>query len=174
MNESLDIFLHGLGEPQVRTASATDTLGSFLARLDALPAPGQFVFVGEGADVADARGDDAEEDAHEPADLALTLADLGIVRRGHVHTRVVRHVQVTVYFNGKSVHRRFSPAATIARVTAWAKRKLKLDPQGSADLVLALKPSNLQPRPDQHLGELLVPGMHTLEFDLVREITPQG
>jgi hypothetical protein len=174
MNESLQIFLHGAGAPQDHTASATDTLGSFLARLGGLPASDQFVFVGQGAAADDDRDDDADEDAHAPADLALTLADLGIVHRGHVHTRAVRQIAVTVYFNGKDVHRRFSPAAMVARVTAWAKRKLKLDPQGSADLVLALKPSNDQPRPDQHLGELLIPGTCALEFDLVREITPQG
>jgi len=172
MSETLEIFLHGVGAPQVRTASASDTLKAFLAGAGALPEPGQFVFVGQGSD--DAGDDDAEEDSHAPADLAMTLADLGIVRRGHVHTRAVRHVPVTVYFNDQSVQRRFSPAATIARVTAWAKRKLKLDPQGSADLVLSLKPSNQQPRPDQHLGELLMPGVRGLEFDLVREITPQG
>jgi hypothetical protein len=172
MTDSLEIFLHGAGAPQVRAASATATLLAFLADADASPGPGQFVFVGEGAD--NDSDDDAVEDLHAPADLTLTLAELGIVRRGHVHTRAVRLVPVAVYFNGKDVHRRFSPAATVARVTAWAKRKLKLDPQGSADLVLSLKPSNEQPRPDQHLGELLTPGVRGLEFDLVREITPQG
>jgi hypothetical protein len=171
MNESLEIFLHGKGVPQVLTALSTDTLHAFLSVADALPAPGQFVFVGE---ALDDEHEDAEEDAHAPADLARTFAEFGILRHGHIHTRAVHRVQVTVHFNGQEVHHRFSPATTIARVTAWSKRKLKLDPHASADLVLAIKPSNVQPRPDQHLGELLPPGEHAIEFDLVREITPQG
>jgi len=52
--------------------------------------------------------------------------------------------------------------------------KFELNPHDSADLVLALKPSGAQPRPDEHLGELLGPHTHELQFDLVREVTPQG
>lgn len=170
MNETLEIFLHGKGAPQVLSALSADTLRAFLSSADALPEQGQFVFVGEAVDDRE----DAEEDTHAPADIDRTFAELGIFHRAHIHTQAVHRVQVTVHFNGQEVHHRFSPAATIARVTAWSKRKLKLDPQGSADLVLSLKPSNAQPRPDQHLGELLPPGAHALEFDLVREITPQG
>lgn len=170
MDQSLEIYLHGKGAPQVLPAVSSETLRAFLARSDALPGEGQFVFVGDAIEDRD----NGDEDAHLPAELERTLADLGIARHGHVHTRVVRRVRVTVHYNGQEVQRRFSPAATVELVTAWAKRKLKLDPQASADLVLALKPSLEQPRPDQRLGELLTPGAHELEFDLVREITPQG
>jgi hypothetical protein len=40
--------------------------------------------------------------------------------------------------------------------------------------VLALRPDGTHPRPEQHLGELLKPGSKSVEFDLVREVTPQG
>ena len=42
------------------------------------------------------------------------------------------------------------------------------------DEVLELEPSKEIPRIDQHLGELLRPGQHALEFNLVKEVNPQG
>jgi hypothetical protein len=114
-----------------------------------------------------------EEDAHDPVDIGMTLEQLGIGKYTHVHTRAHRRIAVTVYFNGQKKHR-FSPAATVAAVATWAKAKFHVDPASGGDLVLALKPSGVHPRPDQHLGELLRPGSHELEFDLVREVTPQG
>lgn len=167
--ESLEFFLHGKGDPQVTSGSLTEPLRAVLEREDATPGAGLFVFVGEADEI---RGE-SDEDAHEPADLGLTLEQLGIKKHTHVHTRAHRRIAVTVYFNGQKQHR-FSPAATVATVTAWAKVKFHVDPASSGDLVLALKPSGVHPRPDQHLGELLQSGSHELEFDLVREVTPQG
>ena len=168
--ESVEIFLHGKGAPQVIVALNSLTLREVLVREDALPDDGEFVFVGQADDDCAGEG----EDAHAPAVLDVALVDLGIIVRGHVHTRTVHRVHVDVFFNGKEVKYRFSPAATVERVTKWAKEKLGLDPHASADLVLALKPSGAQPRPIERLGELLAPGTHFLQFDLVREVTPQG
>lgn len=170
MNDSLEIFLHGRGAPQVVAARGDETLREVLVRESALPADAEFVFVGLALD--DCEG--VEEDTHAPADLHRTLIELGIVIRGHVHTRATHRVHVTVFFNGDHKSHRFSPAATIERVTTWAKRKFNIDAHGGADLVLAIKPSGVQPRADEHLGELLERGNHALEFDLVREVTPQG
>jgi len=91
----------------------------------------------------------------------------------HVHTRAVRRIEVTVNFNGKHRRRQFSPAATVATVLAWAKKRFKIDPAAGADYVLQLLPEKTVPRPDEHLGDLK-PGSKALEFDLVREVTPQG
>ncbi len=167
--ESLEVFLHGAGQPRVVAAVLTESLRAVLDRENALPGEGQLVFVGE---CDGDRGED-EEDVHEPADLDLTLEQLGVKKHGHIHTRTVRRVAVTVYFNGHKSHQ-FSPATTIAIVTAWAKEKFHVDPASGGDLVLALRPGGSHPRPDQHLGELLPAGSHALEFDLVREVTPQG
>jgi hypothetical protein len=170
--QSFEMFLHGKGDPQVITARLDETLREVLAKLDALPGDGQHVFIGEVDEAA--QEPDADSDVHEPANLDLTLEQLGLQDHKHIHTRVVHRVEVTVYFNGIHHARRFSPATTIASVTAWAKTRFKIDPTGGADLVLALRPSGKQPRPDTHLGELLEPGSHALAFDLVREVTPQG
>ena len=169
-NQTLEIFLHGKGPPKVVAAELNETLQAVLMRVDALPGEGQFVFVGE-AD--EERVEDLDEDTHVPANLTLTLEQLCFKKHTHVHTRTVHRVDVTVHFNGQRKHR-FSPATTIAILTAWAKARFHLDPTSSSDLVLAIRPSGEHPRPDQHLGELLSPGSHAIVFDLVREITPQG
>lgn len=167
--QSFEFFLHGKGQPQVHSALPTETLRAVLQREDALPDALQFVFIGE----VDGDRGEGEEDDHEPANLDLTLEQLGFKKHTHVHTRAPKRVAVTVYFNGQKSHR-FSPVTTIATVTAWAKKKFHVDPASGDDLVLAIKPGGTHPRPDQHLGELLEHGAHSLEFDLVREVTPQG
>lgn len=171
MIPSFEIYLHGKGMPLIVMANGADTLHSLLAGADALPASDEFVFIGESHNEIVAG---ETEDRHHPANIGCTLIDLGLGRHGHVHTRAVHRVHVEVRFNGQAVEHRFSPATTVERVTNWAKRGLGLDPHASADLVLVQEPAKTQPRPNQHLGELLERREHSLTFDLVREITPQG
>lgn len=171
-NETIEFFLHGKGKlPEALTALENETLAEVLARFDALPRDGEVVFVGEADDAL--HKPDAEEDEHAAAALDQTLKALKVGKLRHIHTRAALRIKVTIHFNGKSRTRRFSPAATVATVITWAKKVFQIDPAGGADLVLALRPTGEQPRPDQHLGELR-PGARDLEFDLVREQTPQG
>ena len=102
-----------------------------------------------------------------------TLSTLRVRDLRHIHTRAVRRIAVTVNFNGKHRKRKFSPAATVARVLAWAKKRFKIDPAAGADYVLQLLPEKTIPRPEEHLGDLRL-GAKELEFDLVREVTPPG
>lgn len=59
------------------------------------------------------------EDAEAQLD-ATSLVAKAIGDKGHVHITRCRRIEVTINFNGKSKSRRFSPAATIARVRRWA------------------------------------------------------
>lgn len=172
--DTIEFFLHGNGKPQVQSGFEGETLKEVLARIDALPRDGEVVFVGEPDDAIHNDEAENEEDAQAPADLGATLGVLRVRELRHVHTRAVRRVEVTVYFNGKDRKRKFSPAATVATVLAWAKKRFKIDPKAGADYVLSLRPDNTHPRPEEHLGDLLEPGSKSLEFDLVREVTPQG
>jgi hypothetical protein len=115
-----------------------------------------------------------DTDIHEPIDIDLSIESLALHKHRHVHISAAHRIEVLVYFNGIKHKRRFSPATTIATVTAWAKMRFHVDPKDGADLILALKPSEEHPRPDQHLGELTEQGSCELAFDLAREITPQG
>lgn len=175
MNKSaIEFFLHGNGKPQVQTGLEGETLKDALARMDALPREGEVVFVGETDDAVHNPEADNEEDAQIPAYLSATLGALRVRELRHVHTRVVRRIEVGVHFNGKERERKFSPATTVATVLAWAKKRFGIDPNAGADYVLALRPDGTHPRQEEHLGELLKPGSKILEFDLVREVTPQG
>ena len=51
---------------------------------------------------------------------------------------------------------------------------LRLDPAAASEFVLQLSGTTDQPRPSQHLGELVEGGECTLSFELVKEMTPQG
>jgi len=171
-NDAIEFFLHGSGKPQALSAPEGETLKAVLTRLDALPRGDEVVFIGE-CDDAVHKPDDGE-DSHIPADVEATLHALRVRELRHVSTRAVRRIEVGVHFNGKERKRKFSPATTVATVLAWAKKRFEIDPAAGADYVLALRPAGAHPRPEEHLGELLEPGSKSLEFDLVREITPQG
>jgi hypothetical protein len=168
---TMEFFLHGAGRPKVIRADLAESLGEVLRREDALPQEGHFVFVGEPEDAI--HDPDAEADVHAPADTSLSLHALELTRHKHIHTRAPHRIEVTVRYNGEH-RRKFSPAATVATVTRWAKKRFHIDPVAGAEWVLALLPGKEQPRPSEHLGELLKPGSHSLEFELVREENPQG
>lgn len=171
--DTVEFFLHGNGKPQVQSGLEGETLREVLARVEALPQGEELVFVGEPDDALRNDESDTEEDAQTPADLGATLGVLRVRELRHVHTRAVRRIEVTVNFNGKQRKRKFSPAATVATVLAWAKKRFKIDATAGADYVLQLLPEKTIPRPEEHLGDLK-PGSKALEFDLVREVTPQG
>ena len=59
-------------------------------------------------------------------------------------------------------------------VTQWARKKFDLDPAAGADYVLHICDTTKQPRPSEHLGELVEPPVCSICFKLVKEITPQG
>lgn len=176
--EQLEIFVHGAGmKPTVAAAGAAEILRDVLARAGVNTADGSeaLVFVGEW-DEALTEADEVEDgaDQHAPADPTKTLSQLELHRHRHVHVHRCGHVGVEVNFMSKEKRHRFSPAATVAVATAWARKKFHPDPAAAADYVLQLCKSAEQPRADLHLGELVKAPHCSLCFDLVKEVTPQG
>lgn len=169
--KSVELFLHGAGRPAVIEANASDVLRDVLAKHDALPRDGEFVYVGEARDGKD--NPDSEHDEQAPADLALTLLELDVPSKRHVHTRAARSITVTVEFNGESPKRNFGPNATVETVLAWAKHRLQIDPVAGAELVLETVPGAEVPRMDVYLSDL-ANGQTELTFKLVKEVNPQG
>ena len=178
MYVSIEIFLHLPGKrPSVVNGESTETLRTLLQRVDEktedLDYP--YVFVGECDDaikVSDDVGNAA--DAHVPADLDLTLVDLALEEHRHIHCHYCPEVDTTVYFSGKELNRKFSPATTIEVATLWCRMNLRLDPAAASEFVLQLSGTTDQPRPSQHLGELVQEDECSLSFELVKEMTPQG
>lgn len=175
--KQLEIFLHGAGpKPKVVETASTDILMEVLVRVGAAT-PGAadiLVFVGEW-DEALQEPEDVEDgaDQHAPADVTKSLEDLALERHRHVHVHRCRHIAVKVNFM-KTKHHRFSPAATVATATAWARKKFHIDPATASEYVLQFCSNTKQPRADEHLGELVGAGDCSLCFDLVKEVTPQG
>ena len=174
----LELFLHRSGHrPTVVNAESTETLRALLGRLDVKPegVDHPFVFIGECDDaIKVSEGVENGADAHVPADLDLTLDDLDLEKHRHIHCHRCPEVDTTVHFSGKKLSRKFSPTTTIEVATRWCRMSLRLDPAAASEFVLQLSGTTDQPRPSQHLGELVQGGECTLSFELVKEMTPQG
>jgi hypothetical protein len=176
--EAIEFFIHGQGaKPKVAVSGPHEVLRDVLVRAEIIT-EGQeelLVFVGEWEEAL-AEPDEVEygEDSHVPVDFLLTIEALELHRHHHVHVHKCRRVAAEVHFNGRTKRRRFSPATTIAVVTQWARKKFKLDPAAGAEYVLNICDATTQPRPSEHLGELVEPPVCAICFKLVKEITPQG
>ena len=178
VGEELDLFVHSQGvKPKVATARSHESLREVLERTQVLK-EGQgdlLVFVGEWEEAL-SEGDEIEEgeDRHEPVDVSLTIEVLELHRHRHIHVHKCKRVAVEVNFNSRTKRHRFSPATTVGVVTRWARKKFKLDGAAGAEYVLQICKITKQPRPSEHLGELVEPLVCAICFDLVKEITPQG
>lgn len=177
-NQELEMFLHGQGvKPRSIRGVQNETLHEALVRVGIIRegADEILVFVGE-CEEALAEPDEVENgcDAHAPVDISLTIEVLEIERHRHIHCHSCRHVVIEVVFNGETKRRKFSPSATIGTVAQWARRKFHLDPAAAAEYVLQICGTTEQPRPDKHLGEVVKPGICSLCFEVVKEITHQG
>lgn len=174
----MEVFLHRRGQkPEMVAGEETESLRGLLAR-NGVNIGDEDVFVGECEDAlrdfGEGEAEDDLEDEHAAANIDCTLKELDLRGRRHIHVSACRRIAVTAEFGRKTKRRRFSPAATIAAVTEWAKRVLNLDRKAAEEYVLQLCNSTIQPRPDQHLGEIVDGDACAVCFDLVKEITPQG
>ena len=174
----IELFLHLAGKrPSVVHGESTETLRVLLERVDekteGVDYP--FIFVGE-CDDAITVSDGVENiaDSHIPADLDLTLDDLGLEKHRHIHCHCCREINTIVHFTEKELSRKFSPATTVEVATRWCRMNLCLDSAAASEFVLQLSGTTEQPRPSQHLGELVKEGECLLSFELVKEMTPQG
>lgn len=176
--QQTELFLHGQGtRPRSIMTTPTETLRETLVRSGIIREGGDeiLVFVGECREAL-AEPDEVENgmDTQEPVDINLTVEVLEIHRHRHVHCHTCRHVATAIMFNGETKHHRFSPSATVATVTQWAKKKFRLESAAAIDYVLEICNTTDKPRPDQHLGELVKTGTCNLCFKIVTEINPQG
>jgi hypothetical protein len=108
------------------------------------------------------------EDCNEPAD-EQRLAHEHAGRAGiKAHLHRCRHVEVAVTFNGETVHHRFGPGTTVARVKIWAaERKFGMTPQEAGEHVLQVAGTQDRPDPGTHLGAIASCPECRIAFDLV-------
>jgi len=177
-DQELELFIHSQGErSRLAVASPREVLRDVLVRAGVIKEGDHelLVFVGEwdGAVREPVEVEDGE-DQHEPVNVLLTIEALELHHHRHVHVHKCKRVAVEVNFTGHTKRHRFSPATTIGVVTQWARRKFKLDGAAGAEYVLRICGSTKQPRPSEHLGELVDSRTCAICFDLVKEVTPQG
>ena len=112
------------------------------------------------------------EDGESPLEDDAVLADYGQPHRFHVHR--YRVVEVELFFNGKGIHCKFSPATTLARVKQWAACELGIEPDDAAELVLQIPGGEVRPDPSTHLGALVTGGECSQKLDLVPQDRVNG
>lgn len=178
VGEELELFIHSQGaKPKVVMARTHEMLRDVLVRTEAIK-EGQddlLIFIGEWEEAL-TESDEIEEgeDRHTPVDVSLTVEVVQLHRQRHIHVHKCKRVIVEVNFNSDAKRHRFSPATTMGVVTQWARKKFKLEGAAGAEYVLQICKTSKQPRPSEHLGELVESPTCGICFDLVKEITPQG
>lgn len=86
--------------------------------------------------------------------------------KAHIHP--CRHIEVSVTFNGRVVHHKFSPSTTVAKVKHWAAvTQFKMSPEEAGEHVLQISGTHDRPKPGTHLGALAACKECRLAFDLL-------
>ena len=108
------------------------------------------------------------EDEAEPVADELPVASKAGRAGVKVHIHRCREVKVTVHFKDKSVHDKFAPGTTVARVKQWAAvRKFGMTEEEASHHHLQLAGTTVQPDPGTHIGTLVTSNKCAVEFDLV-------
>jgi hypothetical protein len=115
------------------------------------------------------------EDSDEPVDELVKMAMHAGSPCVKLHVHRCRHVEVAVTFNGQTVHHRFGPGTTIARVKRWAAQdKFKMTPEEASEHVLQITGTHDRPAPGTHLGTLATCPNCQVAFDLLPDHRVNG
>jgi hypothetical protein len=116
------------------------------------------------------------EDTSLPLDPARPLHEHGVTHHSRLHLHRCHQIAVTVHFQARTIEHRFSPAATIATVTAWAvgPNGFALAPVDAAEHALQVCHSTDRPAADVEIGTLVRYGECALCCDLVPKVRVEG
>jgi len=154
---SISIFYQGAGIPDVEHLEA-DIEKTFKEIKDLLGAKhaftGEFFLFLENED----------EPAQDNLKLEKQKSPKGI--KAHIHH--CRHIEVSVTFNGQTVHHQFGPGTTIAKVKHWAAvKKFQMTDEEAGEHVLQISGTHDRPKPGTHLGALSSCKECRIAFDLL-------
>lgn len=108
------------------------------------------------------------EDRDEPLDEESPIEEESHANGLRLHIGRCRKVSVEVSFNCDTVRRRFSPAATVARVKRWAaRREFGMSEEEASEHVLQIAGTHERPAPSTHIGALTACKDCEVAFDLV-------
>jgi hypothetical protein len=93
----------------------------------------------------------------------------------HLHLHRCRHVEVAVTFAGETVHHRFGPGATVARLKHWAAvTKFGMTEEEAGEHMLQIAGTQDRPAPGMHVGTLASCPDCRVRFDLVPDERVNG
>ncbi len=120
-------------------------------------------------------GNLSAEDGEEPMDLAVVVAEEKVSGRVH-HVHRARQIEVSVFYQGRQIEKRFPPSARVQRVLDWAVGRdgFKIDPAIAPEMELALHGQTTALPKNAHIGRYLRHPHHELAFDLIRGVVPNG
>jgi hypothetical protein len=115
------------------------------------------------------------EDADEELDEATLITTLGCVSGLKLHLHRCYHVEVEVTFAGETVHHKFRPGATVARIKCWAaERKFGMTEEEASEHRLQITGTQDRPAPSTHIGTLATCPACRVAFDLVPDERVNG
>ncbi|GLQ82620.1 hypothetical protein GCM10007881_61430 [Mesorhizobium huakuii] len=114
------------------------------------------------------------EDQEEPLVQTKPFGEQGGKAKDRVILHRCRRIEVSVAFNAHKDERRFSPAATVARVKRWFVKEIGMSPVDASEHVLQLAGTTERPDPDTHIGTLVRKGTCSVSFTLVPRKRVEG
>ncbi len=115
------------------------------------------------------------EDEDEPVDEIVIVREHARHSGVKVHAHRCRHVAVSVTFNGETVHHRFGPGTTVARVKKWAaEHRFGMSDEEASEHVLQIAGTHDRPAPGTHIGRLAKCPECRVAFDLVPDQRVNG
>jgi hypothetical protein len=115
------------------------------------------------------------EDCEEPVDLAILVVEEDVSSKVH-HVHRARTIEVTVFYQGRQLEKRFAPSTRVQRVLDWAvgPEGFKIDPAIAPEMELSLHGTAAVLPKNAHIGRYIRHPHHELHLDLIRGIVPNG
>lgn len=114
------------------------------------------------------------EDNEEPIQEIILVREHAHQHGIKVHVHRCLHVEVSVRFNSETLHHRFAPGVTVARVKSWAAKKLGMSADDATEHVLQITGTHDRPKPGTHIGTLTKCPHCRVAFDLVPDERVNG
>jgi hypothetical protein len=115
------------------------------------------------------------EDQENPLDDHIVLTKLCGAAGVKMHLHRCRHMQVEVTFAGETVHHKFAPGATVARIKVWAAvSKFGMTEEDAGEHMLQIAGTQERPAPGTHVGTLTSCPDCRVHFDLVPDERVNG
>ena len=115
------------------------------------------------------------EDCDDPIDELIVVCERAGPAGVKAHVHRCRNVEVAVTLNSQTVHHRFGPGTTVARVKQWAAvHKFKMTEAEAGEHVLQIAGTHDRPAPGTHLGSLSACPKCLVDFYLVPDQRVNG